>query len=577
MSVALDPSIPAPAPVGAMITWSAAVSQASPGTLWYRFRERSASSGASQYPPRARLAGTGFRMVRDYGPLSTLDWTASEHEGAYEIEVSVKNENTGETATAFAIYQMTSRVSGGAPAISPTANPLVFLYSAPACPVGSQMRVQFQSPDGVAQSTPNKACLAGLSMNFYLAGMRPNTPYSVRHIVLTGSQSAAGPMLTVTTPGVPLSLAAYNVIKPPPVASGILLQSTLFEGTIATDLSGNLVWFYQGDLTNLTRPQAGGYFLGVYENPTVDPSHEIVREFDLVGRTIAETNAARVSQQLVAMGMHPINAFHHEARMTPDGKILVLANSERMLTDVQGPGAVDVLGDTILVLDSNLQVAWAWDAFDHLDPHRSAVLGEVCTPVGAGCAPFYQAPQANDWLHGNSLQLTPDGSILYSSRHQDWLIKIDYSNGQGSGNVIWRLGKDGDFQFNSSDPYPWFSHQHDANFVSDSDTALAVFDDGNTRQAIDASANSRGQVLQLDEPNRVATLALNADLGAYSYALGSAQKLPNGNYHFDVGFIQGNPAMSHSMEVDPSGSIVYDVQVATPEYRTFRMADLYTP
>lgn len=402
----------------------------------------------------------------------------------------------------------------------------------------------------------------------------------MQHTVVTGSQLVGGPALTLTTPAVSLALAAYNVIKPSaaPAASGILLQSTLFEGTIATDLNGNLVWFYQGDITSLTRPQAGGYFLGVYENPTVDPSHAIVREFDLAGTTIAETNAARVSQQLAAMGMHPINGFHHEARMNPDGTMLVLAASERMLTDVQGSGTVDVLGDTILVLDSNLQVVWAWDAFDHLDPHRAAVLGETCAPVGGGCPPFYQASQANDWLHGNSLQLTSDGNILYSSRHQDWLIKIGYNNGQGSGNIIWRLGKDGDFQFNSSDPYPWFSHQHDANFVPGGDTTMAVFDDGNTRQAMDASANSRGQVLQLDEQNRVATLVLNADLGAYSFALGSAQKLPSGNYHFDVGYIQqGNPGMSHSMEVDPSGNVVYDIQVATPEYRTFRMADLYTP
>ena len=83
---------------------------------------------------------------------------------------------------------------------------------------------------------------------------------------------------------------------------------------------------------------------------------QIVREFDLTGMTVLETNAARVNEQLAAMGMRSISAFHHEARRLPDGKILVLAAVEQILTDVQGPGPVDVLGDMIIVMDSNLQV-----------------------------------------------------------------------------------------------------------------------------------------------------------------------------------------------------------------------------
>jgi hypothetical protein len=210
-----------------------------------------------------------------------------------------------------------------------------------------------------------------------------------------------------------------------------------------------------------------------------------------------------------------------------------------------------------------------------------AVLGETC-PSGAGCAPYHLAATANDWLHGNSLDLTPDGQILYSSRHQDWLFKINYNNGFGDGTVIWRLGLDGDFTIVSSDPYPWFSHQHDANLHATADGLTAsVFDDGNTRIAADGPANSRGQVLSLDEKNLIATPLLNKDLGAYAYALGTAQLLPNGNYNFDAGWVSqdslGGSNTSRSVEVDPSGSVAYGVAISTPEYRTFRMPDLYTP
>ena len=217
------------------------------------------------------------------------------------------------------------------------------------------------------------------------------------------------------------------------------------------------------------------------------------------------------------MGKRPIGAFHHEARALPGGKILVLASVEQMLTGVQGPDPVDVLGDMIIVLDSNLQVLWTWDTFDHLDVSRRAVLREVCP---GGCPPLYLAASANDWVHGNSVQLTPDGNLLYSARHQDWIIKIDYQNGAGTGDILWRLGKDGDFKIVSSELLPWFSHQHDPQFLTDN-TTLMLYDNGNTRWVDDATAHSRGQVLQVDEQNRTVKLLLNADMGVYSFALGA--------------------------------------------------------
>src|SRR5207244_859980 len=151
----------------------------------------------------------------------------------------------------------------------------------------------------------------------------------------------------------------------------------------------------------------------------------------------------------------------------------------------------------------------------------------------------------------------------------------DYNNGNGTGDVLWRLGKDGDFTFNSADPYPWFSHQHDPEFDFGNNTTLTVYDNGNTRHETDPTANSRGQVIQLDENSRTATVLLNVDLGTYSFALGSAQRLPNGNFHFDNGFL--TDASSIATEVDSSGKIVYQLKSAAPAYRSFRMRDLYSP
>ena len=570
MSVSVSPSVQSPAPHGTLVTWTATVSEANPGTLRYRFR--------------TRRVGDDFHTVVDYGPKSSLDWSVIDHEGTYEIEVSVKNNDTGDRASASAMFVLTRLVTSRDPVVTPTAHPLVFIYSAPACRLEGRMKVQFWSSDGIVQSTPYKPCDPGFSMNFYLAGLRADTQYWARHIHDTGRTFVRSSLVTFKTGTIslqPPSVSMLTAAKVPSV-DGILLQSLFFPSSIATDLNGNVVWYSPGDITFLTRPQTGGTFLGIGVNGKKDPSQQFVREFDLAGITLAETNAARVNEQLISMGVHPINGFHHEARKLPDGKYLVLAASERILTDVQGPGPVDVIGDTILALDADLQVVWAWDSFDHLDSHRMALLGETCTyPAGLGCAPFYLSPNANDWLHGNSLQLTPDGNILYSARHQDWLIKIDYRNGAGSGNIIWRLGNEGDFQIVSTDPSPWFSHQHDANFERDG-ASLMLFDNGNSRAAIDPTIHSRGQLLRIDEQNRVATLLMNADLGTYSAAVGSAQRLPNRDYHFDAGFIyvtdeSGNAnTISQSLEVKPSGDIVFGIQFATPAYRSFRMRDLYT-
>jgi hypothetical protein len=55
--------------------------------------------------------------------------------------------------------------------------------------------------------------------------------------------------------------------------------------------------------------------------------------------------------------------------------------------------------------------------------------------------PGFIAPLAHDWLHANSLYYWPapqdgnatGGDIVWSSRHQDRIFKIDYQDGAGDG------------------------------------------------------------------------------------------------------------------------------------------------
>ena len=68
-----------------------------------------------------------------------------------------------------------------------------------------------------------------------------------------------------------------------------------------------------------------------------------------------------------------------------------------------------------------------------------------------------------------------------------------------------------------------------------------------------------------------ATLVVNADLGNYAPAMGSAQRLPNGNLDFDSAFAE------QTIEVLPDGRKTYVLKMNMPgvQYRSYIYATLY--
>jgi hypothetical protein len=126
-----------------------------------------------------------------------------------------------------------------------------------------------------------------------------------------------------------------------------------------------------------------------------------------------------------------------------------------------------------------------------------------------------------DWTHGNALAYSPgDGNLLFSMRHQNWVIKIQYQDGAGSGEIKWRLGYQGDFTLlNTTGPADWFYAQHDSNFFSPAsagDFLLGVYDNGNDR-VVDTSGTlcgssgspacyTRASIFEVNENDMTATL-----------------------------------------------------------------------
>jgi len=528
-------------------------------------------------------------MVRDFSLDNAFKWAPME-EGGYEIRVKVKDGFDAAQATSTVVaHEVNSRVIGDDAVVTPTLNPLVALYSAPPCRNGD-MRVRFRPASGPPHapwtSTNTLPCQRGQSRNFVVAGMLANTTYEMAHRGGEDGEDEDAPvaslLFTTGAPPATLSIPRFTVRQAPgpgaELRRGLIYHNLASRpaanhvNLLATDLSGGLVWYYDPLVSGLigiglpgSAPLPKGTVLLGGRDSHRTLGLNVLREIDLAGNPLRETNIDAVNAQLKARGQEIIYGFHHEFSRLPSGDIVTLGWTQKTI-DVGGT-PTRYAGDMLMVLDQDLQVVWTWDAFDHLDVNRAPILGEIC--AGAPCP----LTGAVDWLHENAVGWSAaDGNLVISVRTQDWVIKIAYAHGTGDGHVIWRLGQGGDFAVISSDPSPWFSHQHYAHYQADA--TLLLFDNGNTRRVSDPSAHSRGQLWRLDEEAMTATLVVNLDVGNISPELGTAERMPNGNYVFDSGS-QGGGLFGQSIEMLPDGTKVYVQEVAARDYRSFRMSSLY--
>jgi arylsulfate sulfotransferase len=646
--VSLTPSSKSPQLLGTSITWTAIATDTSTGPLTFQFNV--APPGGTFTNGLAKDFNVGTQSGDTYTSQPFV-WVPTKVEGSYQIQVVIKDFASGQSASKTVQFQVTPLVTGKTPVAVKTVNPLVALFSAPACAVGSTMRVSFQQ---TSQKTPATTtnwvnCRANATMTFEIAGMYPSTPYEMFAQTETGGKVTDGTTVNFTTGPLPTNIVfpSFTTIVPPGTKTDTALKVLLRDVTdvagnpylaVATDLSGKIIWYYASSASPthmvVTRPLLNGGMLSIQDGLAWNPasqSQQIVRQTDLAGNVVRETNTGAIQQQLLALGATglgpckfsspaPINssclgAFHHDAiQSLPNGYTALLTDVEEIFPPgTQGDTSglpVDIEGDAILVLNQNWQVVWHFNAFQHdsgpsqLQITRPAVLGETCGINEFGCPPMFLlgpgiAPLAKDWLHANSLYYWPtdnfggaSGDIVWSSRHQDWVLKIDYNNGSGTGDILWRMGLDGDFTFNNiyNNLWPWFSHQHDAGIEDNGTGVFSVLDNGNTRVSglgspgcEPSDCNSRGMALTFNESTKQVTPVLSQDLGYYSTADGSAQLLADGNYLFLAAVvIAGNNLDSYSLEILPTagsmgtGTTVLNLQTQQG-YRAWQMTSLYNP
>jgi len=424
-----------------------------------------------------------------------------------------------------------------------------------------------------------------------VAGMKASTTYHMRSQVQCSTGTFLSQDITFTTGALPaLPFPTLTVKRPNPSASspenpGVEMIDVISGRMPAfvTDRDGNPIWYYDVGPGNYAFPfklLSNGHML-----LNIAPVTPLIREIDLAGNTVRELSLATLQQEVEAAGYDFVpTSLHHDIFPLANGHLILLVNFAKNFTNLPGyPGTTAVVGDALIDLDQNWNPVWAWNSFDHLDVNR-------------------HLNGLPDWTHSNAIVYSPsDGNLLLSMRHQSWVLKIDYNNGTGTGNVIWHFGYQGDFALTvdgvpSDDPSQWFSFQHFPTLISQSgsQTTLGVWDNGDNR-VLDTTGTicaslpgyapcySRATVFDLDESAMVANLEWSDLPDMFGQWGGSINQLANGNIEFDL----NDPAVVPSPNV--ASQVEEVTQTSTPQviwqmqftpltanaYRAYRIPSLY--
>ncbi len=474
--------------------------------------------------------------------------------------------------------------------VSGTANPLVANYAFTTFK-DAMVSVDFGPDTHYGLKTwAVPAPTGGGTVNVLVAGMRQFSTYHLRakaefpdgtvlrdmdRAFTTGGLPAARvPQVTVTNPNTLTPTGGVEVLH---LTAGSAQQVQI----AIVDNTGNLIWYYDAPVATPQpiRLLPNGHFLInlAMQSTSGAGTYGDVREIDLAGNVIREFTADDLNRWLTQAGFNlQVNAIHHDLLQLPNGHLIVLVDHIQDFTDLPGySGTTQVLGDALVDLDENLRPVWVWDSFDHLDVNRHPM-------------------QFPDWTHSNAIVYSADdGNLLLSIRHQSWIIKIDYEDGHGTGDVLWRLGYQGDFTLQTGgDPAAWFYGQHYPDIISPASAGifdLIVFDDGNYR-VLDTSGTmcgypgtpgcyTRVPIYQIDEATRTASLLWDYNASPlFTVWGGSAQLIADLRVAFDLNTPTDDLTGARYMEVteEPNPQVVLSMEVSGQNsYRTVHLPSLY--
>jgi hypothetical protein len=245
----------------------------------------------------------------------------------------------------------------------------------------------------------------------------------------------------------------------------------------------------------------------------------------------------------------------HEFLILPNGNYLTLAyesfpvNMSQLISG-GNPNAI-AIGTVIQELNRDKKCVFQWRSLDNLPlTHTYANIANA----------------SFEHVHANSYYVDTDGNLMTSFTAAFEISKINLITGE----FIWHFGgKLNDFEISGDDDnLPYHStNQHDIKRLPNGN--FLYFDNGFAKSV----PFSRAVEFAVDEKNKKANLVWDyrrtPDISAF--AMGSAQRLPNGNTLINWGLIFGGDHRT-ATEVTPDKKVTYEISLPaeTYSYRAFK-------
>ncbi len=340
------------------------------------------------------------------------------------------------------------------------------------------------------------------------------------------------------------------------------------------DADGRIVWLYGPTVPKFTEivPLPDGHLLALTDSDVI--------EFDWMGVV-----RVRSSQSSKEASSEPLEApdFHHDMLISSRGTLVALTKGSLVVSEFPGSEEIDgVFAETKVAVDlitefaADGSIAAQWDVTTMLDLKR------------LGFDSLTQASEGVEWSHVNAVvEDTVNNRWILSARNQDAVFAVR----QSDGGVDWILGNHDNWHAEHSDllldrdgdTFEWQYHQHACKYDAATNRVM-VFDNGNYRSSPWTDADppmppsasySRIVEYTIDETSR--TVHQNWDFrlipGVFSFAMGDADWLPNGNVLADFAYVEwegGEPmetlGRGHNsfrvVEFDPAtGAVIWDLDV----------------
>ena len=341
-------------------------------------------------------------------------------------------------------------------------------------------------------------------------------------------------LITILLTTLLMAQPSYNVlINENPYPEKIFIHSmSEYMSILDTDL--NFYWLINNDNKGMDF-KLNNTKLSFYHKPNTSLNEAL---WIIADETMTEVDTVQCTSGMTD---------YHDMIITDNNTyILQSYDSEVMDLSSVGGNEFEVINSILRIQEfsQNHNLIFDWYAADHLNIFDYVNTLLIEQSIGG----------QTSWMHGNSIDVDYDNNLILSNRTSNEIIKIDRITGE----VIWIIGGPlNEFQI-INDQLSGVKSQHDVSRLDNGN--LLIFDNGDPQEY----GESRVVEYEIDETNKTATLIweFQNPYGYISRAMGSAQRLANGNTFINWGtiLIEGESVGANIMEVTYEKNIVLEIQ-----------------